>query len=314
MSALSTSGFHTCGISAGTVLCWGSDAAGELGDNSRLSRSTPVPINSSLSFSAVSAGTAHTCAVATTGEIYCWGFSDSGRLGDGTGFNGLGPIKVAGSVTFTAVSAGDSHTCAIATSGDAYCWGRNDRGQLGIGTFIGASTPTLVGGGLKFTAIAVGFQHTCGIAGGTVYCWGDNILGEIGDGTAANNRTAPTAVKSTAAFVTLAAGGANTCAIRSDGGAYCWGDNTTGQIGDPNFSAALSNQPIAVPGLTFKSIAVGGSGTVQDYYYGTSGSGHVCGITTGGVTYCWGSDSQGELGIFSVGISNATPSKVSGQQ
>src|SRR6476646_257167 len=123
MSALTNSASHSCGIGGGTVFCWGSDGAGQLGDNSRTDRSTPAPIASTLSFTAVSAGVDHTCKLATSGDIYCWGRSDSGRLGDGTGFTGLGPVKVGGGLTFTAVSAGDAHTCAIAVSGDAYCWG-----------------------------------------------------------------------------------------------------------------------------------------------------------------------------------------------
>jgi alpha-tubulin suppressor-like RCC1 family protein len=318
MSVLSTAVSHTCGITGGTVFCWGADGSGELGDNATTARNTPAPINSSLSFTAVSAGSQHTCAIATTGAIYCWGRSDSGRLGDGTGFTGLGPIKVAGTVTFTALSAGDAHTCAIAVSGDAYCWGANEQGQLGNGSVTTASTPTLVSGGLKFTAIAAGVGHTCGIAAGAVYCWGDNTFGEIGDGSTTRRATAPTAVKSTSTFVAIAAGGFHVCAIASDASAYCWGDNTTRELGDPTFTQSHAATPIAVSGgLRFASIAVGGSGSTSGNgyygYYGPSAIGHSCGVTTDGVTYCWGSNSGGELGISSFSNSSATPTKVSGQ-
>ena len=314
MSALSVGVTHACGISSGTVLCWGSNAQGELGDNSRTSRSTPAPISSSLSFSAISIGGAHSCALATTGETYCWGLPDSGRLGDGGGSTGATPIKVAGSLTFSAVSAGHGHTCAIATSGDAYCWGLNDHYQLGDGATANASTPTLVIGGLKFTAIAAGLFHTCGLAAGTIYCWGDNTFGQLGEGST-TPRAKPTAVKGTATFVAVAAGGAATCAIASDARAYCWGDNSTGELGDPNSGPGhYSALPRTVSGLTFKSIAVGGTAGFADFDGGASAEGHACGITTSGVTYCWGSNGGGELGISSSGPPSFSPAKVSGQQ
>jgi len=315
VSGVSTNS-HSCAIATGTVICWGPNDVGELGDNTTTSRSTPAPISSSLSFSAVSTGTSYTCALATTGEIYCWGLSADGRLGDGTAHTALAPIKVAGTVSFTALSTGGGHTCAISTSGDAYCWGLNNAGQLGNGSFASASTPALVGGGHKFTSISAGESHTCGIAADGVYCWGDDTFGQIGDGMPGLHTVAPTAVKNSSTFVTIAAGGFHTCAIESGGRAWCWGDNTTGEIGDPDFVQNHSAVPIPVAGgLTFKSITVGGSGDLGDYYYyGPTAYGYSCGITTDGVAYCWGQNSQGELGTSAFNISSSSrPLKVDGQ-
>lgn len=316
VSALSTSGSHTCAISAGTVLCWGLDNAGQLGDNSRTNRDTPAPINSTLSFNAVSTGSAHTCALTTSGDIYCWGQSANGRLGDGTGFTGLGPVKVAGGHTFTALSSGRAHTCGLTTSGDVYCWGANDQGQLGNGSLVDQSTPSLVTGRLTFIAIAAGDSHSCGlITGGSIYCWGDNTFGEIGDGTSSSS-LAPSAVKASTTYTAIAAGGFHSCAIASTAAAYCWGDNTSGELGDPNMTQKFATVPIAVTGgLRFKSISVGGAGGVTgNYYYAPSAMGHTCGITTSGVTYCWGSNGFGELGIGTLTAPIPTPTKISGQQ
>ena len=316
MSSLSTSDSYTCGISAGTVMCWGMDDAGQLGDNSRTNRTTPAPINSSLSFSAVTTGSAHSCALATSGDIYCWGNPGSGRLGDGTGFTSLGPIKVAGGFSFTALSAGRAHTCAIATTGAVYCWGSNAQGQLGDGTFFDRPTPTLVSGGLSFTVIAAGDSHTCGISNGAIYCWGDNIFGETGSGALPQSVVVPTAVKTLGTFTSVAAGGFHSCAIASNSTAWCWGDNTGRELGDPAYTQSFAQVPIAVTGgLTFKSIAVGGSGSnTGDYYYGPYATGHSCGITTDGSTYCWGDNASGNLGTGTFGIPNGTPTKVSGQK
>ena len=315
VSTISSGGSFSCAIAAGTVICWGSDDAGQLGDNSRTSRTTAAPINSSLSFTAVSAGWAHTCAVSTSGEIYCWGDPRAGDLGDGTGFTGLGPIKVAGSTTYIAVTAGASHTCAIATSGDAYCWGSNTYGQLGNGLSANSPTPTLVSGGLKFTAIAAGQYHTCGIAAGTVYCWGDNTFGEVGNNRPSLSAKQPTGIKSTATFVAVTAGAFHSCAIASDATAYCWGDNSSGELGDLNFTQARADVPIAVTGgHAFKSIAAGGNGSIEsDYYYGPYATGYSCGLTTDGVAYCWGANDSGQLGTGAFTVPNATPTKVVGQ-
>lgn len=314
VTALSTN-LHTCAITGGTVICWGPNDAGQLGDNSRTGRSVPAPISSSLSFTAVTTGSAHTCALTTTGDIYCWGAFVDGRLGDGTGFTGLVPVKVAGTVSFIAVSAGRAHTCAIATSGDAYCWGANEAGQLGNGSLTSSSTPALVGGGLKFTAISAGDSHTCGITANGAYCWGDNLFGQLGAGLIASHQTGPVQVRSSSTFATIAAGGFHTCAISAGGDAFCWGDNTSGELGNPGFVQGNSTVPVAVAGgFTFTSIAVGGAGYPGDYYYGPSAVGHSCAITSDGVTYCWGQNSQGALGISDFDVaSSATPRKVDGQ-
>ena len=314
VSALSTNS-HTCAISSGIVICWGPNDYGQLGDGTTTSRTTPAPIASSLSFTAVSTGAAHTCALATTGDIYCWGLSQDGRLGDGTGYTGSAPIKVAAPVSFTALTAGRAHTCAISTAGDAYCWGANDGGQLGNGSQAPESRPTLVIGAHKFTAISAGESHTCAIAADAVYCWGDNTVGQIGNGTSAFSTVEPSQVRNSSSFVTVSAGGFHTCAIESGGRAWCWGDNTTAELGDPDFVQGHASVPIPVAGgLSFKSITVGGSANYNDYYYGLTGYfGYSCGITTDGVTYCWGQNVQGELGTSDFTPSKAVPTKVDGQ-
>jgi alpha-tubulin suppressor-like RCC1 family protein len=313
MSSLTTGYRHTCAISAGTVYCWGENQYNQLGDNTRTLRGAPTPINSSVAFASVSAGVDHTCGVAMVADIYCWGLPDSGRLGDAATGVGLGPTKVVGGLSFKAVSAGDAHTCAITTSGDAYCWGANEKGQLGNNTVVSASSPVPVGGGLKFTDISAGVRHTCGIAAGTVYCWGDHAFGQLGDGSGVAYRTTPTAVASPLTFTAIAAGGVHTCAIASGGSAFCWGDNSTFELGDPTFMGGRSTKPIMVAnGLTFSSIAVGG-GTLPSDSLQSYGFGHSCGLTTSGATYCWGSNSLGELGDSPLTSSTSSPTKVSGQ-
>ena len=319
MTSLSAGVDHTCGIAGGVVLCWGNNATGQLGDNTLTSRSVPTPIGSSATFTSVSVGAEHTCAVATGGDVYCWGFSGGGRLGTGSQTtNGLSPVKVSGNLSFVAVSAGVDHTCGITTAGDAYCWGSNEMGKLGDGTVLGSSIPRLVTGGRQFTSISVGNSHTCGLSGGNAYCWGDDAHGQLGTGAPLAPRNVPTQVGGGLTFVAISSGGFHTCAIAADGKAYCWGDNTTGELGDVNLSNSTYYYalPNAVSGgLTFKSIAVGGGmiGNADYYYYYADPGGHSCGVTTAGVAYCWGSNNHGELGIGPSTAPSRGPVKVLGQ-
>ncbi|HJQ21348.1 MAG TPA: hypothetical protein VJ867_13455 [Gemmatimonadaceae bacterium] len=79
----------------------------------------------------------------------------------------------------------------------------------------------------------------------------------------------------------ISAGGAHTCALRLDGKAFCWGRNSSGELGDGTLEDRLN--PVAVTGgLSFESIS--------------SGDTHTCGVTHSGEGYCWGDNVQGQVG------------------
>ena len=83
------------------------------------------------------------------------------------------------------------------------------------------------------------------------------------------------------AFASLSAGGHQTCGVTTSGTGYCWGDNSSGQLGDGTQTPRAS--PVVVAGsLTFMNISTGAD--------------HSCGITTAGVAYCWGDNFYGQLG------------------
>ncbi|HEY4956128.1 MAG TPA: hypothetical protein VII02_14715 [Gemmatimonadaceae bacterium] len=76
---------HTCGITVTqTILCWGLNSAGQLGNGSTESTQTPTPVTSTLKFRSVSAGFGYTCALSVDGAGYCWGLNAKGQLGNGT--------------------------------------------------------------------------------------------------------------------------------------------------------------------------------------------------------------------------------------
>jgi alpha-tubulin suppressor-like RCC1 family protein len=316
---------HTCGLtSTGAAYCWGSGNNGQLGNGSTNGSNVPVAVvaptgGSVLTFSSISAGSSHTCGIATTGAAYCWGYGGNGELGNGsrTNTNVNAPFAVlaptGGSVlTFSSISAGGSHTCGLTTLGRAYCWGIRGEGQLGFGSgnydvdIPFAVDPPTGGSVLTFSSISAGSSHTCGITTtGAAYCWGLGSGGAIGDGIGATFTVVPSAVTaptggSALTFSSITVGGSHTCGITTTGAAYCWGYGGNGELG--NGSTNGSNVPVAVVAPTGGSILIFSS--ISAGVYGGSNGDHTCGITTTGAAYCWGNGGNGELGNNSTNGSN----------
>lgn len=224
---------HTCGITTvGETYCWGAGIWGQLGNGSTDSTATPVLVSGGLTFASISAGVIQTCGVTISGATYCWGYNQFGQLGNGTTTNSPTPVPVSGvGLTFTAVSLGDFHTCAVRANGAAYCWGGNGSGQFGNGTTTNSTVPVPVSGGLTFTSINTGSGYTCGITtGGTAYCWGE--AGQLGNGTTTGS-TAPVPISGGLTFASVSAGHGHVCGVTTSGwSAYCWGNNTSGQLGN----------------------------------------------------------------------------------
>jgi alpha-tubulin suppressor-like RCC1 family protein len=194
------------------------------------------------------------------------------------------PEALAPLLNITAITAGYKHTCALTVGGGVKCWGGNSKGQLGDGTNTGRLTPVNVSGlASGVSAIAVDGQHTCALTtAGGVKCWGDNTFGQLGDNTIIN-RTTPVDVSGLASGVSaITAGWVHTCALTTDGGVKCWGNNSSGQLGDN--TTTERHTPVDVSGLASGVSAI------------TAGGGYTCALTAGGGVKCWGSNFHGQLG------------------
>jgi alpha-tubulin suppressor-like RCC1 family protein len=140
---------HTCGVrsSDGAVLCWGSNQFGQVGAEAPAQSAVPVVVEAPGSFVSVTAGGAHSCAVASDGAAYCWGRNAFGQLGNGATQDRNRPEAVSGGHEFTSIHAVGSHTCGRSRPGRVHCWGYNLEGQLGDGTRENRASPILVEGG-----------------------------------------------------------------------------------------------------------------------------------------------------------------------
>ena len=141
----------------------------------------------------------------------------------------------------------------------------------------------------SFVAVSTGGAHTCALtANGAAYCWGRGEAGQLGIPSPAvcasiglPCNTIPVAVQGGIIFTRLTGGGAHTCGLTSDGTAYCWGQNSNGQLGDGTLISR--NSPVRVSTtLSFSSI--------------NAGEAHTCALTSTGAGRCWGRNDGGQLG------------------
>lgn len=151
---------HSCGVRFdGSLWCWGSNGAGELGQGDTNVTSEMVRVGSGNDWIDVGAGARHSCAITDVGDLYCWGANLSGNLGDGTTTTRHLPTRVGAGERWRAVEAGGNETgtarttcgntdaaltCALTHDGRLYCWGDNACGQVGAGDTTPHLLPTFV--------------------------------------------------------------------------------------------------------------------------------------------------------------------------
>jgi uncharacterized protein (TIGR03437 family) len=304
--------FNCALTKAGTVMCWGFNVTGNLGngtDGGVSQSTTPVEVldptgKGSLSgIVAIAAGQYHTCAITSAGEALCWGDNAEGELGIGS--QPQSPLDTPQAVTglssgVSTITGGSYFTCAATSSGAARCWGTALSGVLGAGNSVnGSFTPVPVvdpAGNAPLSgvaAVSAGYENACALTNkGAVLCWGNDSAGQLGNGTdgstGVNESNVPVEVldltgKSPLGGVVAVTGGLDdNCALTSAGAVLCWGLGHFGELGNNN--GEPSKIPVQVSGLT--------SGVTEI----ASGYHHNCAVTSSGGMLCWGFNLKGQLG------------------
>jgi alpha-tubulin suppressor-like RCC1 family protein len=249
-----------------------------------------------------------TCVRTTNGRARCWGEGTSGQLGNG-GFNDAGVAVAVQNfsnsgplLNVTQVTSGGSHSCALLASTRAACWGDDSNGQLGNGVGdVDSAVPRLVRNGADtaplsgITEISAGASFTCArLQSGQARCWGNDQDGQLGDGGADSfEEQLPRIVASATGegilggITQITTGTAHACVRLNNGTARCWGQNSSGQVGDNTVSQrsfpVLVRSVSGVANLTgVTSVSAGGKVT--------------CARLSNNQARCWGDGEEGQLG------------------
>jgi alpha-tubulin suppressor-like RCC1 family protein len=214
---------------------------------------------------------------------------ECGRPAEGSVRDDAGFEDAGGAARTFAVGAGSSHACRV-LSGQVSCFGTGPKGALGVGDVQPRSLPASVDIRVPFVAIAAGGEavaaSTCGLAEtGDVWCWGDNSMGQLGQGDLSAKPPVPHRVLLPVKALKLAdAHYATYCVVAEGGSLWCWGSNLEGQLTDGDGGLPdYSGTPVLVT-------------AVRDVVEAANGDGHTCALVDGGDVYCWGRNTDYELG------------------
>ena len=291
-------------------------------------RSTYPDLPKDFTYVQVSAGGDHSLAVGSDGNAYAWGDNSKGQLGDGTSTSyRTTPVRVKTpdrntypdlpkDFTYLQVSGGQYHSLALGSDGNAYAWGYNCFGQLGNNTSGNGvyssvpvrvrdpANPTDTSKGLKAVQVSAGGWHSLAVgSNGYAYAWGSNNWGRLGNNTTRDSSVPvlvrdpanPTDTSKGLQATQVSGGAAHSLAVGSDGYAYAWGFNDSGQLGD-NSNSYANPVPIRVRNPANPTDTGKGLKAVQmsaGYYYSLA-------VGSDGYAYAWGRNQYGQLGNDSI--------------
>jgi alpha-tubulin suppressor-like RCC1 family protein len=344
--AFAPGAFHSCAVINGGVQCWGRNDYGQLGNGTTTNSSTPVvAIAANSGAHAVAVGEFHTCAIAN-GGVKCWGLNDKLQItSDATAYYST-PQSYAGTsgpVVFSSgvqtITAGERSTCAV-KDGQIYCWGDNAYGLL-LGGLCGSESNSPFSRGVAILLFAGSSGSICATgSNGRLTCFGTNNAEPM----TCNTSTPGDYGSSSPGIQSLAVSNSHICTV-TNGAAECWGQNTTGALGDGTLTDMLGRdleaRGASVSGLSsgVQSISVSSNGSCAivngavkcwGSYFSSApmsttinsgaqlikgngspnGFNNTCAMVNGGVQ-CWGRNTYGQIGNGTTVDSLATPVQVS---
>ncbi len=305
--------------SDGTVLSWGSNQYGQLGNGTTCDRNVPWLVmladgTSLMDVSMIAAGDYHALALMTDGTVWTWGYNAHGELGDGTTTNRSNPVQVKLSdgtplTDVIAIAGGRYHSVALKTDGTVWSWGYNSNKQIGNGNTTTQKYPVQVKINsttylTDISQIAVGALHTIALkTDGTAWTWGYNGYGQIGNGNTTNQGYAAQVKSTSTTFLTdvsaVSAGICHSLALKNDGTVWTWGYNNYGQLGNgSNGSGTDQKFPVQAKQL--------GGSYLTDICQVQGAGNHSLALKSDGTVLSWGTNANGELGDGSISTSQNT--------
>jgi alpha-tubulin suppressor-like RCC1 family protein len=301
---VSAGGAHSLAVLAdGSVVAWGSDEFGQLGDGGSLSSNVPVEVSGLKGVKEVAAGGTHSLALLTNGTVMSWGNNEHGQLGDGTVAESNVPVAVKGLSNVREIAAGENHSLALLTNGTVMAWGNNEEGALGTGSLKSSNVPVAVKNLTGITDISAGGEFSLALlSNGTVKAWGSDASGQLANHAIGELEIPlsdlPVAVESVTEATAVSAGTNHALALVNGGTVKAWGNDAAGELGN-GVIKAKEETPVAVSGLSgATSISAGGQLSAA-----LLGSGSVM---------TWGVNKWGTLGDGVAGSPSDVPVTVTG--
>ncbi len=319
VTAIGAGARHACArLTNGTIVCWGANDRGQLGEGPVTSSAVAVPvpgIDHAAELAVSSSDFA--CARHEDGGVSCWGHGAQR------------PVRIVGVAGAVQIAAGDGAVaCAVIGDTTVRCWTMDDAGKP-------ATDPAP---GLRDVVdVATAADHSCArLKSGALRCWGDNSAGQLGDGTR-ETRGAPVAVVDLPRALSVAVSPARSCALLPNLALACWGsagwscdasipDRAIPVGGAPGCGHLVSPRPRIVRGVThvaalpegrlgcvaldrggvacwderadapaFPGAAVPVEG-ITGAVAVSAGERYACALVTDGTVRCWGEDDAGQLG------------------
>jgi predicted CxxxxCH...CXXCH cytochrome family protein len=277
----------------GTVLAWGFNTYGQLGDNTTTPRNTPALVQGAALSSgviAVAAGTYHSLALKSDGSVWGWGLNSVGELGDNSTTQRNLPVQVYGlgpGSGVIAIAAGGDHSLALKSDGSVWGWGYNYSGQLGDGTFSNQRIVPIkiFDAGSGVMAIAGGNSHSVALkSDGSLWIWGSNYQGEACNAAVVRQLTPAKIIDVNSGIIGIAAGTYHNLALKADGTVLACGYNSNGQLGDNSTTRRDS------------FVQVNGLGPNSGVNHIKAGRYHSVALKADGSALAWGYNMYGQVG------------------
>jgi len=244
---------HACGITtSGRVLCWGSNARGELGNGTREASSSPVEVFGVTGAQSLALGTGVSCAVLADRSARCWGRMPQNPFGSDDPSIGPARVSVFPEVLELAVDA--FRLCAVLPDQTVSCTVEAGAGASPTSTPIAGLTGVRAiaqgSGSESFSAIVAdgsvhrwrgadtvsvavpglanavelgdGFMSCARLATGQVGCWGAGFALPPGQLSAL--------VPGVDDAVALGTGQGQACVVRVGGIVTCWGSDLSSAV------------------------------------------------------------------------------------
>ena len=288
---------------------WGRAHVGQMGTNVNFpspggSVSSPVQVDSGVTWSYVALDSQNTAAIKSDGTLWLWGGNAYGALGLGDTsdlFSRSSPTQLGTDTNWAMVSLGYKTGNAIKTNGTLWSWGQNSVGEAGINNTTGKSSPVQVGALTTWAKVMAGVGHTVAIkTDGTMWSWGNNAAGQVGDNTIVN-KSSPVQLGAGTSWANLAGHKSGPIAQKTDGSIWTWGLNA----GDNSGILALND---AVNRSSPVQIGADTDWILSGSHNAASASSFL--IKTNGSLWGFGYNNYGMLGIGGPVTKKSSPVQV----